>query len=85
MNNIDKQVDTRDKNLNIVSIKRNELIIPLENTLDNLEALGIAMEIMEPLYQLYKICREANSNVYIAIDADVWRTINYYKNREIKQ
>lgn len=74
-----------DKNLNIVSIKRNELIIPLENTLDNLEALGIAMEIMEPLYQLYKICREANSNVYIAIDADVWRTINYYKNREIKQ
>lgn len=72
------------KNLNIISIRRDELIIPLENTLDNLEALNIAMEIMEPLYQLYKICMEANSNVYIAIDADVWRTINYYKHREVK-
>ena len=74
----------KDKHLNIISIKRNELIIPLENTLDNLEALGIAMEIMEPLYQLYRICREANSNVYIAIDADVWRTISYYKNRPVQ-
>ena len=74
----------KDKNLNIISIRRDELIIQLENTLDNLEALGIAMEIIEPLYQLYKICREANSNVYIAIDADVWRTINYYKHREVK-
>lgn len=73
----------KDKHLNVISIKRNELIIPLENTLDNLEALNIAMEIMEPLYELHKICREANSNIYIAIDADVWRTINYYANRPI--
>jgi len=78
-------MNNKDRNLNIISIRRDELIIPLENTLDNLEALGIAMEIMEPLYELYKICREANSNVYIAIDADVWRTIAYYKNRQLCQ
>lgn len=77
-------MNNKDNNLNIVSIRRDELIIPLENTLDNLEALNIAMPIMEPLYQLYKICREANSNVYIAIDADVWRTINYYANRPLQ-
>lgn len=81
--NKDKQADARDKHLNIVSIRRDELIIPLENTLDNLEALNIALEITEPLYELYKICREANSNIYIAIETDIWRTISYYKNRSV--
>ena len=78
-------MNNKDRNLNIISIRRDELIIQLENTLDNLEALGIAMSIMEPLYQLYKICMEANSNVYIAIETDIWRTIAYYKNRQLCQ
>jgi hypothetical protein len=69
--------------MNTILIKRNELIIPLENTLDNLEALGIAMPIMEPLYQLYKICRETNSNITILVNKDVWHTISYYANRPL--
>lgn len=70
-------------NTNTVLIKLDELFIPLENTLDNLEALNIAMPIMEPLYELYKICREANSNITISVDKDVYRTISYYANKPL--
>ena len=66
-----------------ITIKRSDLIIPLENTLDNLEANEIAIEIREPFYKLYKICREANSNISISMEEDIWRTINFYKHREV--
>ena len=67
-----------------VQIKIQDLIIPLENTLDNLEALEMAESVLLPFYELYKICRDGNANTLVTIDPDTHRTLMYYKNKYVE-
>lgn len=67
-----------------VQIKIQDLIIPLENTLDNLEALEMSESVLLPFYELYRVCREGHTNTLVTIDPDTHRTLMYYKNKYIE-
>lgn len=67
-----------------IQIKIQDLIIPLENTLDNLEALEMSESVLLPFYELYKICREGHTNTVVCISPDTHRTLMYYKNKPLQ-